>query len=64
MGIATLGDVRCTLGASGAFCGSGAGGIEGLRMGVGGSCWMLERSACWPKCGGMEEWQSDSGNGV
>jgi hypothetical protein len=25
---------------------------------------LLERSACWPICGGMEEWQSDSGNGV
>ena len=49
MGDATLGDVGCTLGASGGFCGSGAGGIEGLWMGeakgspvccigVGGSC--------------------------
>jgi hypothetical protein len=22
---------------------------------------LLERSACWPMCGGMEEWQSDGG---
>jgi hypothetical protein len=33
MGDATLGVVGCTLGALGGFCGSGAGGIEGLRMG-------------------------------
>ncbi len=36
---ATLGDVGCTLGALGGFCGSGAGGVEGLWMGVDGSCW-------------------------
>jgi hypothetical protein len=39
MGDATLGEVGCTLGALGGFCGKGAGGIEGLWMGVGGSCW-------------------------
>ncbi len=32
---AILGDVGCTLGTSGGFCGSGAGGIEGLWMGEG-----------------------------
>jgi hypothetical protein len=25
---------------------------------------LLESSACWPKCGGMKEWWSDSGNGA
>ncbi len=25
---------------------------------------LLERSACWPMCSGMEEWWSDSGNGA
>jgi hypothetical protein len=30
----------------------------------GGGGKLLERSACWPMCGGMEEWRSDSGNGV
>jgi hypothetical protein len=38
----------------------GSGGIASL------SCWggerLLERSACWPKCGSMEVWQSPSGN--
>jgi hypothetical protein len=43
MGDATLGDVGCTLGALGGFCGNGAGGIEGLWMGGG---QLLERSAC------------------
>ncbi len=33
MGDATLGDVGRTLGVLGGFCGSGAGGIEGLWMG-------------------------------
>jgi hypothetical protein len=37
MGDATLGDVGFTLGALGGFCGKGAGGIEGLWMGVGGA---------------------------
>jgi hypothetical protein len=35
MSDATLGDVGCTLGELGGFCGRGAGGIEGLWMGVG-----------------------------
>ncbi len=30
----------------------------------GGGGKLLERSACWPMCGGMEEWRSDSGNGA
>ncbi len=30
----------------------------------GGGGKLLERSACWPMCGSMEEWQSDSGNGA
>jgi hypothetical protein len=30
----------------------------------GGGGKLLERSACWPMCGGMEEWWSDSGNGA
>jgi hypothetical protein len=30
----------------------------------GGGGKLLERSACWPMCGSMEEWQSDSGSGV
>jgi hypothetical protein len=25
---------------------------------------LLERRACWPMCGGMEEWRSDSGAGA
>ncbi len=25
---------------------------------------LLERSSCWPMCGGMEDWRSDSGTGV
>jgi hypothetical protein len=33
MGDTTLGDVGCTLGTLGGFCGSGAGGIGGLWMG-------------------------------
>ncbi len=33
MGDATLGDLGCTLGTSGGFCGSGAGGIGDLWMG-------------------------------
>jgi hypothetical protein len=40
-------------------------GIRGNRGpvdGHGGK--LLERSACWPMCGGMEEWRSDCGNGV
>jgi hypothetical protein len=39
MGDATLGDVECTLGALGRFCGSGAGGIESLWRGGGGKGW-------------------------
>jgi hypothetical protein len=39
IGDTTLGDLGRTLRASGGFCGSGAGGIEGLYMGAGGSCW-------------------------
>jgi hypothetical protein len=39
MGDATLGDVGCTFGASGGFCGRRAGGIESMWMGVGGRCW-------------------------
>ncbi len=30
----------------------------------GGGGKLLERSACWPMCGGMEEWRSDGGNSV
>ncbi len=30
----------------------------------GGGGKLLERSACWPMCGGMEEWRSDGGNGA
>ncbi len=30
--------------------------------GVGGK--LLERSACWPMCGSMEDWRSDSGTGA
>jgi hypothetical protein len=30
----------------------------------GGGGKLLERSACWPMCGGMEDWQSDGGTGV
>jgi hypothetical protein len=40
IGDATLGDVGCTLGALQGCCGWGAGGIEGLWMGVEGSCWI------------------------
>ncbi len=25
---------------------------------------LLERSACWPMCGGLEEWRSDGGDGA
>jgi hypothetical protein len=25
---------------------------------------LLERSACWPMCGGLEDWRSDGGAGV
>jgi hypothetical protein len=25
---------------------------------------LLEGSACWPMCGGLAEWQSDSGDGA
>ncbi len=25
---------------------------------------LLERSACWPMCGGLVEWQSDGGDGA
>ncbi len=27
----------------------------------GGGGKLLERSACWPMCGGLEDWRSDSG---
>ncbi len=30
----------------------------------GGGGKLLERSACWPMCGGMEDWRSDSGTGA
>ncbi len=30
----------------------------------GGGGKLLERSACWPMCSGIEEWQSDGGNGA
>ncbi len=30
----------------------------------GGGGKLLERSACWPMCGGLEEWRSDGGNGA
>jgi hypothetical protein len=41
MGDATLGDVGCTLGTSGGFCGSEAGGIGDLWMGKGRVCWSV-----------------------
>jgi hypothetical protein len=72
MGDATLGDLGWTLGAMRGFCGSGAGGIESLWMGEAeglpffwrwGGERLLEMSACWPKCGSMVVWRSDSGNG-
>ncbi len=31
---------------------------------VGGGGNLLERSVCWPMCGGMEEWWSDGGKGA
>jgi hypothetical protein len=30
----------------------------------GGGGKLLERSGCWPMCGGLEDWQSDSGDGA
>jgi hypothetical protein len=30
----------------------------------GGGGKLLERSACWPMCGSMEEWRCDGGNGA
>ncbi len=30
----------------------------------GGGGKLLERSACWPMCGGLAEWRSDSGDGA
>ncbi len=30
----------------------------------GGGGKLLDRSACWPICGSMEEWGSDGGNGA
>ncbi len=30
----------------------------------GGGRELLERSACWPMCGGLEDWQSDGGVGA
>jgi hypothetical protein len=30
----------------------------------GGGGKLLERSACWPMCGGLADWRSDSGDGA
>jgi hypothetical protein len=67
MGDATLGDVGCTLGVLGGFCGSGAGGVGGLWMGevkglavchvgVGRGCWrgmLVDQSAAVWRCDGV-----------
>ena len=40
----------------------GSGGFAGLLRWGGEK--LLEKSACWPKCGSMEAWLSGSGNGT